>query len=176
MQNFVSKALSGVAEQAQDIGRHLILLMTAMVLVLTFAVAAIGFLTAGAYLWLSTQYGQLEAVFAIGGFYVVAAGLAAIAATGMKPAGFKAGAGVTPQTGAKPVAAIETPNVPTPPAVETLLKVLDEGGHQNERLAVLAASEAIRNAKPMQLIVTGLVAGFAGGQLLKQAMKKRRVL
>ncbi|MDB5533981.1 MAG: hypothetical protein JWO28_2296 [Hyphomicrobiales bacterium] len=169
MQNFVSKALADTAEQAQSLGRHFILLATAMVLVLVFAVAGIGFLTAGAYLWLSAQYGQLEAVLSIGGFFVVAAALAAIAATGMKPTG----AAAKVKAAVKPATAADTPNVATPPAVETLLKVLDDGGHHNERLAVLATSEAIRNAKPMQLIVTGLVAGFAGGQLLKQTMKKR---
>jgi hypothetical protein len=172
MQNFVSKALAEAAGQGRDLGRYLILLTTAMMIVLVFAVAGLGFLTAGAYLWLSTQYGQIEAVLGIGGFYIVVAGLAAIWATGMKPAGAVAKA----QAAVKPAAAAATPNVATPPAVETLLKVLDDGGHHNERLAVLATSEAIRNAKPMQLIVTGLVAGFAGGQLLKQTMKKRRVL
>ncbi|MDF2118971.1 hypothetical protein PY365_25715 [Roseiarcaceae bacterium H3SJ34-1] len=170
MQNFVSKALAETAEQARDLGRYFILLATAMMLVLVFAVAGLGFLTAAAYLWLSAQYGQLEAVLGIGGFFVVVAGLTAVAATGMKPAGAKVQASV------KAAAVNAPPNVPTPAAVETLLKALDDGGHHNERLAVLATSEAIRNAKPMQLIVTGLVVGFAGGQLLKQTMKKRPIL
>jgi len=176
MQNFVSKALAEAAGQMQSLGRYFVLLATAMVIVIVFAVAGLGFLTAGAYQWLSLQYGPLEAVFGIGGFCIVVAGLAAIAATGMKPAGqASTDAAAKAQAAVKPVA-VKTPNVATPPAVETLLKVLDDGGHQNERLAVLATSEAIRNAKPMQLVVTGLVAGFAGGQLLKQTMRKRRVL
>jgi len=174
MQSFVSKALAEAAEQAQSLGRHFILLATALVLVLVFAIAAIGFLTAGAYLWLSAQYGQLEAVLGIGGFYIVLAALAAIAATGMKPASLKSTGAAKVKAAVKPAAAPTTPNVATPPAVETLLKVLDDGGHHNEKLAVLATSEAIRNARPMQLIVTGLVAGFAGGQLLKQTINKRR--
>jgi hypothetical protein len=111
-------------------------------------------------------------VLGIGGFYVVVAGLAAVWATGLKQPGVVAKAA----DALKPAAVVKPPNVATPPAVESLLKALDEGGRQNERMAVLATSEAIRNAAPMQLIVTGLVAGFAGGQLLKRTIKRRPIV
>lgn len=174
MQNFISKTLSEAAEQAGNLGRHFVMLMSAMMLVLVFAVVALGFLTAAAFLWLSAEYGQMEALLAIGGVFIVLAGLAAIAATGMKPADAAAKAAAKARIAANPAATVAPPpKAPTPAAVETLLKVLDDGGHQNERLAVLATSEAIRNAKPIQLVVIGLVAGFAGGQLIKQTVKKR---
>ena len=166
MQSFVSQILAEVAGH----GRYLVLFLTALLVVLVLAVTGLGFLTLAAYLWLAEEYGLLEASVGVGGFFIVTAALASVAAAGIKHPDLRAKA--TPRKPA--TSAAPRPAVPTPAAVESVLKALNDGGHTNERLAVLAMSEAIRNARPMQLILTGLIAGFAGGQLLKRAVKPRQ--
>jgi len=157
MQHFVSTLLAEVSGQ----GRRIIASAAIMFGAVLIGVLGLGFLAAGAYLWLVPHYGAMESALGLGAVLVVVAGIVAMAA-GSKPK-------------PPPQATVPPPRqtAPTPTAVNSLLQALQEKGQDNERLAVMAVSEAIKSASPLQLVVTGLVAGYVGGQMLKQVISKQ---
>ena len=160
MQGFFTNLLNEAAGHGRALATTFALLLAAALV----SVAGAGMLTAAAYLWLEPLYGARNALLYIGGVMLVVAVLLAVYGTmSRKPATTASAARV------KAAAASSTP---TPAAVDGLLKMLKDNGRDSERLAILTASEAIKNAKPFQLIATSLVAGYVGGQVLKQIVGK----
>lgn len=162
----MQKLFATLLTEASGHGRRLAIFMIVMICAVLLGLIGIGFVTAGAYLWLAPRYGAMESAFGIGAFFIVIAVIAAVASsTKQAPSA----------PSAEPAAAV-SPKVetPTPPAVNSLLQALGENGRDNERLALLAATEAIKSASPMQLVITSLVAGYVGGQMLKQTLTKAR--
>lgn len=156
----MQKLFATLLDEASGHGRRLATFIVVMICATLCGVIGAGFLTAGAYLWLAPRYGAMEAALGIGAFFIVVAVIIAVAAsTRQRPP-------------ATPAAPPKTEAPPIPPAVSSLLQALQENGRDNERLALLATTEAIKNASPLQLVVTGLVAGYVGGQMLKQVLTK----
>lgn len=162
----MQKLFATFLTEASGHGRRLAIFSIVMICAVLLGLIGVGFVTAGAYLWLAPRYGAMESAFGIGVFFIVIAVIAAAAASTKQ----------TPSSATAAPAAAAPPKAetPTPPAVNRLLQALQENGRDNERLAVLAATEAIKSASPLQLVVTGLVAGYVGGQMLKQTLTKAK--
>ena len=158
------KLFSTLLNEATGHGRRLATYLVVMMSAVLCGLVGVGFLTAGAYLWLAPRYGAMESALGIGAFFIVVAAIIVFAANAKQD---------RQQGAAAPApAAAPKPEVPIPPAVNTLLQALQENGRDNERLALLATTEAIKNASPLQLVVTSLVAGYVGGQMIKQVLTK----
>lgn len=162
----MQKLFATLLTEASGHGRRLAIFMIVLICAVLLGLVGVGFLTAGAYLWLAPRYGAMESALGIGAFFLVVAVIAAVAAS----TGQNASAGT-----AAPAAALPPKEpAPTPPAIDSLLQALQENGRDNERLALLATTEAIKNASPLQLVVTSLVAGYIGGQMIKQVLTKKK--
>lgn len=162
----MQKLFATLLTEASGHGRKLAIFMIVLFSAVLFGLVGVGFLTAGAYLWLAPRYGAMESALGIGAFFIVVAVIAAVAAS-------------TGQNAAAPSAAPDAAMppkepAPTPPAIDSLLQALQENGRDNERLALLATTEAIKNASPLQLVATSLVAGYIGGQMIKQVLTKKK--
>ena len=162
----MQKLFATLLTEASGHGRKLAIFMIVLFSAVLLGLVGVGFLTAGAYLWLAPRYGAMESALGIGAFFIVVAVIAAVAAS-------------TGQNAAAPSAAPDAAMppkepAPTPPAIDSLLQALQENGRDNERLALLATTEAIKNARPLQLVGTGLVAGYIGGQMIKQVLTKKK--